>query len=173
MLIVTISYLHTVDSVIDIQCQHIQSTSLWVSFMSTLHLAVAQVIAQVDMHVQHMRMYNLHRLFKCTHQNLPYMAAGKQAYTHTRVQCSLTSVGLAQAHPNKGGNSSHFKYYPPSNANVRYEIDRCKKIRASGNLFLHCGQTYMCTQQQGQGSTSHWLHTLPLSFQLGYTLGHI
>ena len=41
-------------------------------------------------------------IFKHPHLNLRYMAASKQTnrHTHACVQCSNTSVGLAQAHPN-------------------------------------------------------------------------
>ena len=48
--------------------------------------------------------FNLREIFKCTH--LKFMACGckstsKQPHTHTEMQHSLASVGLAQASSNK------------------------------------------------------------------------
>ena len=41
------------------------------------------------------------KIFKSVHLNLRYMATRKQAVIHTRLQCTLASVGLAQARLNK------------------------------------------------------------------------
>ena len=59
-----------------------------------------------DVHICHV---NHREIFKCGHLKFMISGRSKQTnkHTHTRAQCSHTSVGLTQAHPNYSSAMNH------------------------------------------------------------------